>query len=162
MTAPFEDGPPRWTGPPVDDEMVRRAEETLGVRLPQSYLDLLRRQNGGVLEDNCYPTDFRTSWAEDHFQMDVLLGIGYPEGIDARAAGLIEEWGYPNLGPVLGVTAMAGPDTVMLDYSGAKTDGEPAVVYVGEDKVPHRVADSFEEFMNGFVSSDRFDEDDEG
>ncbi len=160
-TSPFEEGPPHWTGPPVDDEMVRQAEATLGYRLPRSYLDLLRRQNGGVLEKNCYPTDFRTSWSADHFQMDVLLGIGYPEGTDEQSAYLIEEWDYPDVGPVIGVTARAGVDTVMLDYSESKPDGEPVVVYVGEDRVPHRVAGSFEEFMGGFVSPAVYEVDDD-
>jgi hypothetical protein len=162
MTAPFENGPPRWTGPPVDDELVRAAEETLGVRLPRSYVDVLRRQNGGVLADNCRPTDFATSWAADHLQMDVLRGIGYPEGIDAVSADLIDEWDYPDTGVVIGVTAMAGPDTVMLDYSEPVPDGDAPVIYVGSDGVPHRVAGTFAEFMSGFVPAAQFaDEDDD-
>ncbi|MFF5077126.1 SMI1/KNR4 family protein [Actinoplanes sp. NPDC000266] len=153
---PFEPGPSDWTGPPVDDGMVRRAEQTLGRRLPSAYVDVLRLRNGGVLAKNCYPTDFRTSWAADHFQMDVLLGIGYPEGADTQSAYLIEEWGYPPIGVVIGVTAAAGPDTVMLDYS---TPGEPAVAYIGEDRVPHRVAETFAEFMAGFVDEEQFEDD---
>ncbi|WP_375373481.1 SMI1/KNR4 family protein [Micromonospora sp. ATA51] len=43
--------------------MVRQAEETLGFRLPRSYVELMYRQNGGVLKNTCYPTSFRTSWA---------------------------------------------------------------------------------------------------
>ncbi|XVU22455.1 SMI1/KNR4 family protein [Actinoplanes sp. CA-054009] len=155
---PFEPGPSTWTGPPIDDAMVRCAEKTLGYRLPRGYIDVLRRRNGGVLARNCYPTDFRTSWAADHFQMDVLLGIGHPEGADAQSAYLIQEWGYPSVGVVIGVTAAAGPDTVMLDYTGG---GEPTVVYVGEDRVPRRVADDFGRFLAGFVSDEDYEDDDE-
>ncbi|GAA0487243.1 hypothetical protein Ade02nite_11270 [Paractinoplanes deccanensis] len=161
MTNPFEPGPSHWTGPAVDDDMVRRAEQTLGYRLPTAYVDLLRRQNGGILEDNCYPTEFPTSWAEDHFQMDVLLGIGHPEGADAQSATLIKEWGYPPVGVVIGITASAGPDTVMLDYTDNGPTGEPSVVYVGADHVKHRVADTFEEFIAGFVPEEEYEEDDE-
>lgn len=161
MTSPFEAGPPRWTGPPVDDRLVRRAEQVLGYRLPGSYVGLLRRRNGGVLADNCYPTEFATAWADDHFQMDVLMGIGYPEGVDARSRQLIEEWGYPADGVVIGVTAMAGPDAVMLDYADSGPDGEPAVAYVRADGGKHRVAETFEQFMTGFVPEDTFEEDDE-
>ena len=138
--------------------MVRRAEETLGVRLPRSYLDMLQQQNGGVLKDNCCPTSFPTSWAADHFQVDVIMGIGYEDGLDAQSADLIEEWDYPQVGVVLGVTAMAGPDTVMLDYSASGPEGEPAVVYVGEDRVPQRVADSFGEFMEGLVPCQQYED----
>lgn len=162
MTDPFEPGASPWVGPPLTTEMVRRAEETFGVRLPRSYLALMYRQNGGILTNNCCPTDFRTSWAADHFQVDVLMGIGYDEGIDTQSGYLISEWGYPQVGVVLGVTPAAGPDTVMLDYSGTGRDGEPAVVYVDEDRIPRRVAGSFAEFMARLVPSGTYDDEDEG
>ncbi|SCG49855.1 SMI1/KNR4 family protein [Micromonospora inositola] len=161
MTGPFEVGPSPWIGPPLTEDMVRRAEETLGVRLPRSYVELMYRQNGGVLKNSCYPTSFRTSWAADHFGVDVIMGIGYEEGVDAQSANLISEWDYPKVGVVLGVTPAAGPDTVMLDYSESGPGGEPAVVYVDEDKVPRRIADSFGEFMNGLVSCEAYEDDDE-
>ncbi|WP_433732437.1 hypothetical protein ACQP2Y_08980 [Actinoplanes sp. CA-051413] len=40
MTSPFDDGPGQWTGPPLTGDMVRQAEATLGVRLPQAYVYL--------------------------------------------------------------------------------------------------------------------------
>ncbi|MEV4987105.1 SMI1/KNR4 family protein [Micromonospora sp. NPDC053811] len=139
--------------------MVRRAEATLGVRLPHAYVEVMYQQNGGVLKDGCFPTSFRTFWTADHFQVDVIMGVGFPEGVDALSAYLIAEWGYPEVGVVLGVTPLAGPDTVMLDYSASGPDGEPAVAYVGEDRVPRRVANSFEEFMNRLVSCQAYDDD---
>ncbi|MEO3743667.1 SMI1/KNR4 family protein [Plantactinospora sp. B5E13] len=162
MTVPFEPGTSPWVGPPLTADIVRRAEETLGVRLPRSYLALMYRQNGGILTNNCCPTDFRTSWAAGHFQVDVLMGLGYAEGIDTVSADLISEWGYPQVGVVLGVTPAAGPDTVMLDYSRTGPGGEPAVVYVDEDRIPRQVAESFEEFMAALVPSEVYDDEDEG
>lgn len=141
--------------------MVRRAEEALGLRLPWSYVELMYQQNGGVLKNSCYPTSFRTSWAADHFGFDVIMGIGYEMGIDANSADLISEWNYPNAGVVLGFTPSAGHDTVMLDYSESGPDGEPAVVYVDEDRIPWRVADSFGEFINGLVSCAVYEDEDE-
>jgi hypothetical protein len=119
-------------------------------------VELIRERNGGVLRDTCYPTDFRTSWAADHFQVDVILGIGFENGIDAESAYLIEEWEYPPVGVVLGMTPSAGHDTVMLDYATAGPDAEPAVVYVGDDRVPHRVAGSFGQFLAGLVPEDTY------
>lgn len=162
MTSPFEDAPSRWTGPPLTDEAVRRAEEILGVRLPQSYLRLLFRRNGGVLRHTCHPTSFRTSWAEDHFAVDVILGIGYEEGVDSCSADLVIEWGYPEIGVVIGVTPAAGHDTVMLDYSDCGPQGEPAVAYIGEDRVPRRIADSFGAFVDGLVPCETFDDEEDG
>lgn len=122
---------------------------------------LLYSRNANQDVVNHYSTSFRTSWAADHFQVDVIMGIGYEHGVDSQSAYLISEWGYPNVGVVIAVTPMAGPETVMLDYSGSRPDGEPAVVYVGNDNVPRPIADSFEEFMKGFVSCDAYEEDDE-
>jgi hypothetical protein len=154
--APLQDRGPPWVGPPLTPELVRRAEELLGVRLPRAYVALLHRQNGGVLRNTCHPTDFHTDWAADHFAVDVLLGIGHPWGIE-HSADLIAEWDYPEIGVVFGVTPSAGPDTVMLDYSGCGPEGEPAVAYVGDDRVPRRVAGSFEEFLAGLVPSEVYD-----
>ncbi|WP_197675721.1 SMI1/KNR4 family protein [Micromonospora auratinigra] len=101
------------------------------------------RQNGGVLRDTCHLTGPR------HVHLHVVTGIGYEHGIDEMSAYLIAEWDYPEIGVVLGVTESAGHDTVMLDYSACGPDGEPAVSHVDEDRVPRRIADSFDEFLRG-------------
>jgi hypothetical protein len=156
----FDDGD-SWTGPPLTDAMVSSAERTLAVKLPESYLELLRYQNGGVLRRNCFRTSFPTSWSHDHFSLVTILGIGGEFGIDTDHRGssyLIQEWGYPEIGVVIGVTESAGPDTVMLDYRECGPAGEPAVSYVGEDRVPHVVARTFGEFIDGLLPCDEFDD----
>ena len=147
-----------YVGPPVDGEMIRQAQEALGVRLPASYLDLLRVQNGGILRNRCFPTAFPTSWATGHMCIDVILGIGGAWGIDLVSPRMIAEWEYPEIGVVLGITPSAGPDTIMLDYSECGTQNDPSVSYVDEDRVPRRIADSFAEFLNGFVSCREYGE----
>ena len=66
MTSPFEPGVSPWTGPALNEAIIRQAETNLGLRLPQAYLDLMHLRNGGVLKDGCFPRCFRTSWAADH------------------------------------------------------------------------------------------------
>ncbi|WBB58724.1 SMI1/KNR4 family protein [Streptomyces sp. WMMC500] len=155
MTELFEDSD-YYTGPPVDGDMIRRAEEVLGVRLPRSYVDVLLLRNGGTPRRRCFPTIFSTSWAENHFEISGIRGIGGSWGI-ALSSGkgspyLISEWGYPEIGVVICDTPSAGHDTVMLDYSECGPKGEPAVAYVDEDRVPRRVANTFDEFIRGLVS----------
>lgn len=149
-----------YTGPPLDSEMVSRAEGDLGVRLPRHYVDALFERNGGVLRRRCYPTDFPTSWASDHFEVKALLGIGGKWGIDSYSglgsSYLIDEWDYPNIGVVICLTPSGGHDTVMLDYSKCGPLGEPAVSYIDEDRVPRQVADSFGEFLNRLLPCDQF------
>jgi hypothetical protein len=48
-------------------------------------------------------------------------------------------------------TPSGGHDAVMLDYRDCGPEGEPAVVYVDEDRVPQRIAGSFDEFVAGLM-----------
>lgn len=148
-----------YVGPPADAEMIRRAEDVLRVRLPKSYVDLVFVQNGGVLRNRCFPTGFPTSWAPDHVCVDAIWGVGGTYGVDVVSPGMITEWGYPEIGVVLGITPSAGHDTVMLDYSECGPLGEPSVVYVDEDRVPRRIANSFAEFLHGLVSCRTYGDD---
>lgn len=145
----FEEKDDLYTGPSLDDTMLRRAEETLGVRLPRTYVEVLFHRNGGLLQRRCCPTEFPASWATDHFEILALLGIGGEWGIDSPfgSAYLITEWGYPAIGVVLCAMPSGGHDAVMLDYSESGPEGVPAVAYIDEDRIPRRVANSFEEFL---------------
>lgn len=134
---------------PCDLQAVRAAEATLGVVLPPAYVDLLLQHNGGVPRHRRCPTPFPTSWDEDHFQVSRLLGVGGDDGIDSQfgSAYMVAEWGYPDVGVVLFDTPSGGHDTVMLDYRRCGPTGEPAVVYVDEDRVPREVAPTFAAFI---------------
>ncbi|MDG4824996.1 SMI1/KNR4 family protein [Asanoa sp. WMMD1127] len=147
-----------YTGAPLNLETVRRAEETLGVRLPRAYVETLLVRNGGIPKRRCVPTSFATSWAPDHFEIRALLGIGGDWGIDTLATqeggGILAEWGYPDIGVVICDLPSGGHDTVMLDYSDCGPDGEPSVAYVDEDRVPRRAAASFDDFVNRLVECD--------
>jgi hypothetical protein len=128
----------------------------LRFRPPTSYLELLRRQNGGRLQRTRFDTDFATSWAPDHFVVDTLLGVGDAwMALDGEVGSdyMICEWVYPDIGLVVGVTPSGGHDTVMLDYRHSGPQGEPRVAYVDEDRVPRIVADSMTEFL-GLLRSD--------
>lgn len=81
---PFFTEDSRRSGPPITDVMVKKAESTLGVRLPAAYVDLLRERNGGVPRRRRFPTKARTSRAEDNVEVAALLGIGFPEGLDGE------------------------------------------------------------------------------
>ncbi|WP_437079766.1 SMI1/KNR4 family protein [Streptomyces sp. enrichment culture] len=160
MTELFEDSD-YYTGPPLDSDMLRRAEEDLGVRLPRSYVEVLLLRNGGTPRRRCFPTSFPTSWADDHFEISGIRGIGGSWGIDSWSGHgnsyLIAEWGYPEIGVVICDTPSAGHDTVMLDYSDCGPKGEPAIAYIDEDRVPRRVAQSFDEFLARLVPCESAD-----
>jgi SMI1-KNR4 cell-wall len=116
---------------------------------------VLSQRNGGLLRRRCCPTKFRTSWADDHFEIRALLGVGGEWGIDSSSglgsADLITEWEYPEIGVVICDMPSGGHDAVMLDYSESGPEGEPSIAYIDEDRIPRRAANSFEEFIARLV-----------
>jgi hypothetical protein len=152
-----------FTGPPLTDEMIRAAEALLGYQLPQSYVRLLRIKNGGHPKRKCFPTG-RTAWAEDHVELTAIRGIGGAWGIDSPIRGsrfMIEEWGYPDVGIVIGQTPSAGHDGMMLDYRECGPRGEPRVIHVDTEADEPAIlvlAPNFEAFVLGLVDCGPFHE----
>ncbi|MHB9022613.1 MAG: SMI1/KNR4 family protein [Armatimonadota bacterium] len=152
-----------YTGPTLTDDMVRQAELDLGFKLPESYIRLLRTKNGGTPNRACFPTNVPTGWAEDHIQVEVIFGLSGKYGIDTKYGSryLINEWGYPEIGIVIGETPSAGHEAIMLDYSLCGPQGEPQVIYVDTTAANSEMtivvlASSFGAFMQGFTFCDSF------
>lgn len=147
---------------PLTDELVRQAEERLGFKLPQAYIDLLKIRNGGIPVRNCFPTTTPTSWAEDHIAIDSFRGIGGDDGMDSLDTRWTDEdWGYPvETGVVICDCPSAGHDAVMLDYSLCGRDGEPRVIHVdvetGDAPEITVLAPDFETFMKGLLHEEAF------
>ncbi|MGY6651011.1 SMI1/KNR4 family protein [Amycolatopsis sp. TRM77291] len=146
-----------FAGPPVDDALIAETEKRLGYRLPSSYLDVLRRANGGVPPAQAVSDFVPDLWVADHFEVRSLIGIGGAQGIDSSGGhgskGMIAEWGYPDIGIVLFDMPSGGHDAVMLDYRECDGDAEPSVVYLDEDRVPRRIARDLAEFLGLLVES---------
>lgn len=151
MTEDFFEPDDYYTGPAVSDALVAAAEQSLGVILPSSYVQLIRLQNGGVPRRRCFATPFPSSWAPDHIEITAILGIGGHMGVDSDeghgSRDLIREWDYPDIGLVICDTPSGGHDTVMLDYSEGGPATEPRVVYIDEDRVPRELASTFADFV---------------
>ena len=138
---------------PLTDEIIKRTEGTIGYKLPQSYLELLRFQNGGAIED-------------DDCWLTVIYGIGATEdtynGLEEMFDNWINEGEYPNIGIPFGETQTAGHDMYFMDYRNLDAVGEPIIVHVEnegdlEDIKISKVADNFKEFLE-MVLSGKFSE----
>ena len=68
---------------PLETEIVRRAEEQLGVTLPSSYLDLLSEQNGGAVRRTLTGTDHSMIWGIGPYYPS-LTGDPYQSGLPPR------------------------------------------------------------------------------
>jgi len=149
--------------PPPTDISIAAVEKKLGYKLPGSYVDLMRHQNGGLPKKTAFPTTEPTSWAEDHVAIHGILGIGdsktYSLCGELGSQFMKDEWGYPKIGVYFGDCPSAGHDMICLDYRQCGRSGEPQVVHVDQEfdyKITF-LADTFEDFIKGLRSDDEFE-----
>ena len=156
-----------YVGAPVTDEMIQSVQAALGYRLPKTYVQLLRYQNGGIATKTCHRTSLPTSWAKDHVAITGIYGLdpARPSSLCGKFSSKFwtEEWGYPDIGIYFADCPSAGHDMLCLDYRKCGPDGEPTVVHVDQESgyeiTP--VADNFESFIRGLEDESTFEEKDE-
>ncbi|MGE8525491.1 SMI1/KNR4 family protein [Chryseobacterium rhizosphaerae] len=145
------------------DEMIASVEEELGYKLPASYIELMKIQNGGMVDRCCFPTTESNSWADDHIALTGIMGIGrektYSVCGELGSRFMMEEWGYPNDGVYIGDCPSAGHDMILLDYTKCGKTGEPEVVHVDQEDDYRKtfLAKDFETFIKGLKDEDDFD-----
>jgi cell wall assembly regulator SMI1 len=151
-----------YVGEPLTDELVTSIEEELGCKLPQSYIELMRVQNGGIPSKTIHRTKERTSWAEDHIAISGIYGINRskPNSLGGTFSSQfwIEEWEYPPIGVYFCDCPSAGHDMLCLDYRACGPQGEPQVVHVDQEfdyKITF-VAENFEAFVRGLEDEGAF------
>jgi len=149
--------------PPVTSGRVKEIETVLGYKLPGSYVELMKTQNGGHPVNRAMPCKEPTSWARDHIAITGLFGIGN-EKTWSLCGGLgsqfmIDEWGYPDIGVYICDCPSAGHDMVALDYTECGEKGEPCVVHVDQesDYKTTFLASGFPEFVVSLVHEYQFD-----
>ncbi|MDE5819710.1 MAG: SMI1/KNR4 family protein [Lachnospiraceae bacterium] len=126
----------------LTDDMIRRAEKTLGYKLPESYIELLNVQNGGLIDDK-----YDESW------LTVIYGIGPTKdamnGLEEMFENWKDEWEYPDIGIPFGETQSAGHDMYYMDYRSVDENGEPRIVRIDNecDNAIYFVADNLIEFV---------------
>ena len=121
-----------YTGTVLTQDMIANAEKELNYKLPESYIRVLSIKNGGKPRLNYCPTTQPTSWGKDNIQIEIIYGISGKHGIDSELGSkyIINEWGYPDIGIIIGLTPSGGPEAIMLDYSECGPQSEPKVIYV--------------------------------
>jgi hypothetical protein len=144
---------------PLTDDLLEHAERVLGVKLPASYVRLLRAHNGGYTRGFVIPTVQPTTWADDHVTISELFGISAaPPPVGAHnildSAYMTDEWELP---PKQVLLAGDGHYWITLDYRRGEV---PAVTWLdveaGEDV---QLAATFDEFLAQLLPSTAVDED---
>lgn len=146
----------------LTDEMIVYTESKLGYKLPQSYIELMKIQNGGQPK--------KEYWFNEYAKRNEVATIGISGffGIGSNKKNSIfgkfgnefwfNEWEYPrDIGIIIADTESGGHDMIYLDYRECGKDGEPKVsVCFGEyDYKTQILADSFEEFISMLISHEK-------
>ena len=110
-----------YVGITPTNEQVEEVENELGYKLPQSYIALIKQQNGGMPINTCFPTSVPTCWAENHIAISGIMGIdkNKPYSLCGEMGNSfwIEEWGYPAIGIAICTTPTASHRARMVSAS---------------------------------------------
>jgi hypothetical protein len=160
---PSEYAEKEYVGAPFTDDQVATLERELGYKLPASYIELMRYQNGGIPRKRNHRTAEPTSWASDHIAIAGIYAIGSEPanslGGVFKTRFWIVEWGYPEIGVYFADCPSAGHDMVCLDYRECGPSGEPQVVHIDQEwdyKITF-VAENFETFIRNLESDEAFE-----
>lgn len=152
-----------YVGAEINQKMINECEKSLGYRLPESYIRLLKSQNGGIPQNTNSPTEEATSWAENHVALTGIFGCDSTKrySLCGELGGefMKEEWGYPDIGIYICDCPSAGHDMIALDYRKNGKEGEPSVVHVDQEddyRITFLAAD-FETFIRGLLNDEVFD-----
>ena len=121
---------------------LKMVENSLGVKLPVSYVELMRIQNGGRLFRNLIQLD------QSNIRVDYLLGIGgkFDDGI-LKTPYMMKEWNLPN---DIVLICGDGHSWIFLDYRQSKEI--PSVSFIDvEENVDLKLAIDFESFIDMLV-----------
>lgn len=132
----------------ITDSLIKRAEEKMGYKLPQSYRELLMFQNGGMISD-----ELDDSW------LTAIYGIGAepdsPNSLEDMFDNWKDEWEYPDIGIPFGETQSGGHDMYYMDYRVVNADGEPRIVRIDvedmDDIKIYHVADNLVDFIKQII-----------
>ncbi|MDE3145437.1 MAG: SMI1/KNR4 family protein [Bacteroidota bacterium] len=147
-----------YNHPPLTDEMIVIAENSLGVKLPILLIELLKIQNGGYTKGFAFPMTQKTTWANNHILLSEMFGIVIDKTVKTSqnildTEYMIREWGLPEKQVLL---SGDGHWWITLDYRNGEI---PTVRWLDlECEEDIHVADSFDNFINELVSEDEYAE----
>lgn len=154
-----------YVGEYPTDEMIAEVEAAIGgYKLPESYIELMRIQNGGDLNRDFVILGDDSRFADGMCWVSGIMGIGFDKTYalcgDLGSNFMKEEWGYPDIGVCFADTPSAGHEMYMFDYRECGKNGVPKVVHVDQegDYCITVVANTFEEFIKSLVTEDDAEE----
>ena len=155
-----------WTKKYVGNDLTKQdvdmVESELGYRLPPSYIELMKIQNGGVPQKNFYlvpDKNHSAVYLNTIFGLDSTKEYSLCGGLGSKFR--IDEWGYPSYGIYFGDTLSGGHELFLMDYRVCGKDGEPEILLIDQE-CDYRitfVAKDFETFIRGLLYEEDMPED---
>ena len=137
----------------LSEEDIQLAEDYFGVKLPDVYIKLLKKQNGGTLTYNAIPVALNRWDGDDYLEIDNLCGIKKDKGI-METDYFKQEWGISKRNIIL--ISGDGHSWFALDYNHGE---EPKVIYIETDTERiTQIYDTFQEFINHLFIHEHHDE----
>ena len=149
----------KFIGRPVSDDDITSVEDELNVQLPPEYKELIKQQNGGIVNRCIFPCGYKTGWSDDHIEITDILGIDKNKPSIFGTKYLQSEWGYPEGYLNIANTPVSGHLEVLLDYREAGPNADPPVVSIDQEdnyKVT-LLAESFGDFIRNLITKDEFE-----
>ncbi|WP_172370340.1 SMI1/KNR4 family protein [Sporosarcina jiandibaonis] len=138
----------------VTDEEIVAAQAKLSVLLPNDFLELMKKSNGGYVnyDKRAFPVDFNIESGDVFIEVVEIMGV-HEEGI-LLSEYLAQEWDLPRN---LVLFAGSGHAWAGFNYEGRDT---PNVVYVepddGDGNNFHVIAESFTEFLSKLADPNKY------
>ena len=127
----------------LSEEDIQLAEDYFAVKLPDDYIKLLKKQNGGTLKYNALPVALNRRDGDDYLEIDNIRGIKKDKGI-METEYFKQEWGISKRNIIL--FSGNGHSWFALDYNYGE---EPKVIYIETDTERiTQIYDTFHEFIN--------------
>lgn len=142
---------------PCSEQRLAEIEESLGLRLPEGYRELLRQTGGGVFDESqkwCVPMDFY----EDEYSVGLgqILGNDSFDSLEDSPDLMGEDgWGAPEELLIFAFSGFGPGQSFGINY-GLEQFPPLSIIYVfvESDNEMAKVADSFEEFMGMLTTTD--------
>lgn len=140
-----------YNHPELTDALIQNAEKELKVKLPSSFIDLLKIMNGGYTIGFLFPIKTETAWAGNYIPLPSLNGIVVDTDIETTlnildTPYMTKEWGLPEKQVLL---SGDGHCWITLDYRNIDT---PTIRWIDVDAQEDvHVANSFEDFLKGLL-----------
>lgn len=133
--------------PALTDDVLTEVEGRLGVKLPDDYLEALRIQNGGYVEQRDLPITWNGQ--DDIALVDSIAGVGLNKGL-IESKALLKEWGVED--DRLIAFAGDGHFFLVFDY---REGSEPNIAYIDTDTEQIDILfDTFSQFSEALTTVD--------